>query len=52
MQDVDKMQFFFQCLGRRYELEEDEMGEACGTYGREQKYLQGFGGGSTSLNRR
>jgi hypothetical protein len=23
-------------------LEGDEMGETCGTYGREEKYLQGF----------
>jgi hypothetical protein len=23
---------------------EDEMGETCGTYGLEEKYLQGFGG--------
>jgi hypothetical protein len=25
-------------------MKEDEMGRACGTHGREDEYLQGFGG--------
>jgi hypothetical protein len=48
--ELNDFKFCNLLVGKHYlggdQIRDEEMGRACGTYGEEKKYIQGFGGKS------